>query len=219
MNSMQQAQPIHQPLPALAWRSPARSPASAASSGSSIETGSPHAAGLTSLGLDHRQFTLVKARDNRTALKAALEATRCIGAASIVMDVWGEHRLFDLTTSRRLFLAAKNSGATLLMLRAAAAPAPSAAETRWRIKTAASKVWPANAPGHPRFELSLLRRRSAQSFSNNSWCVEWNSDTRSFALATPNTGPAAKPALPRGVVPLSPHRQVDEECKDLRRAS
>jgi protein ImuA len=190
---------------------------------SSIETGSPHAAGLTSLGLDHRQFTLVKARDNRTALKAALEAARCTGAASIVMDVWGEHRLFDLTTSRRLFLAAKNSGATLLMLRAAAVPAPSAAETRWRIKTATSKAWPANAPGHPRFELSLLRRRSAQTFSNNSWCVEWNSDTRSFTLATPNAntnaGLAAKPALPRAVVPLPPHRQVDEEREDLRHAS
>jgi protein ImuA len=179
-----------------------------------LESGFPSAAGLASLGLDPRQFIIVKARDSLAALKAALEGARCSGLSSLVLDVWGEHRLFDLTNSRRLFLATKQSGATLLMLRTAAKPSPSAAETRWRVKAAASKAWAANAPGHPRFDLTLLRARAAQSFSDNSWCVEWNSDTRSFNLADRTAGTA----LPRPVVPVSSHRQVDAGEQPLRRA-
>jgi protein ImuA len=177
-----------------------------------MENGAPHGAGLTSLGLDPHQFIMVKARNSLTALKAALEGARCAGLSSIVLDVWGEHRLFDLTNSRRLFLAAKQSGCTLLMLRAAAKPTPSAAETRWRVRSLASRAWAANAPGYPRFELALLRSRSIQSFSDNSWCVEWNSDTRSFNLADRT----AQPALPRLMVPLSAHREMDAEQQGLR---
>jgi protein ImuA len=178
-----------------------------------VETGAPYAAGLTSLGLDHRQFIIVKAKDSLSALKAALEGARCGGLSSLVVDVWGDHRLFDLTNSRRLFLAAKQSGATLLMLRASATPSPSAAETRWRVKAAASKAWVANAPGYPRFDLALLRNRTSSSFSDNSWCVEWNSDTRTFAIADR----AAGPALPRAVVSIPVNRQVDADEQAFRR--
>jgi protein ImuA len=179
-----------------------------------METGAPYGAGLASLGLDTRQFIIVKARDSLAALKAALEGARCAGLSSIVLDVWGEHRLFDLTNSRRLFLAAKQSGVTLLMLRSAAMPSPSAAETRWRVKAMASRPWTANAPGYPRFELALLRNRGLHAFSDNSWCVEWNSDTRCFNLADRT----ARSTLPRPVVPHPANRQVDASEQSLRRA-
>jgi protein ImuA len=178
-----------------------------------LEAGAPSAAGLASLGLDHRRFILVEARDMLSALRAALEGARCAGLYSLVLDVWGEHRVFDLTASRRLSLAAQKSGVTLFVLRASAQPAASSAETRWQVKAAPSKAWAANAPGFPRFELTLLRDRSfSSSVANASWCVEWNSESRSFNLAAEDT---IRPPLSRPVVPLPVNRQA----WDYRRAS
>jgi protein ImuA len=178
-----------------------------------FETGAPSAAGLASLGLDHRRFVLVEARDMLSALRAALEGARCAGLSSLVLDVWGEHRVFDLTASRRLFLAAQTSGVTIFILRASAQPSASSAETRWQVKAAPSKAWVANAPGFPRFELTLLRNRSfSAGVANASWCVEWNSETRSFNLAGEDT---IRSPLSRPVVPFPVNRQA----ADYRRAS
>ena len=178
-----------------------------------LETGAPSAAGLASLGLDHKRFILVEVRDMLQALRAALDGARCAGASSLVLDVWGEHRVFDLTASRRLFLAAQKSGVTIFVLRASAKPAASSAETRWQVKAAPSNAWTANAPGFPRFELTLLRSRSfSASAANASWCVEWNSEIRSFNLAGED---AIRPPLSRPVVSIPINRQAG----DYRRAS
>ena len=67
--------------------------------------------------------------------------------------------LLDLTASRRLALAAEQSGVTLLMLRLEAEPVPSAADTRWAVSAAPSQALEANAPGPPQLEIELLRRR------------------------------------------------------------
>ena len=173
-----------------------------------LETGVPSAAGLASLGFNHRQFILVEARDMLSALRAALEGARCAGLSCLVLETWGEHRVFDLTASRRLFLAARQSGVTLLALRASAAPVPSSAETRWQVKAAPSRALLSNAPGFPRFELTLLRDRTFPTgVVNVSWYVEWNSETRSFTLAGEET---SRPSLSRPVVPGPVNRQAGE---------
>ncbi len=173
-----------------------------------FEMGAPSAAGLASLGLDHRQFVLVEARDMLAALRAALEAARSTGIASLILDVWAEHRVFDLTASRKLLLAAQKSGVTVFILRTAAKPAPSSAATRWQVKAARSRSWLANAPGFPRFELTLLRSRSfSASAANASWCVEWNSETRNFNLAHEEN---IRAPLSRPVVSLPVNGQIGE---------
>ena len=89
---------------------------------------------------------------------ARLRCAGCGGAG----DVWGEARQLDLVASRKLTLAAQSSGVTALLLRVAAQPAPSTAETRWIVRAAHS---PPSAPwsawGAPVFD--------AQPHSQPSW--------------------------------------------------
>jgi protein ImuA len=115
-----------------------------------------------------------------------------------VIELWGEPRPLDLTASRRLAMAAESSGVTTLLLRIAAAPAPSAAQTRWRVAAAPSLPLAANAPGHPAFDLELMRQRGGP--EGLRWQVEWNRETRILA-------DAAAPLL-GAVVPLAEHRPV-----------
>ena len=55
---------------------------------------------------------------------------------------------------------------------------PSAAQTRWRIGAAPSRPLPANAPGFPSFDVSLLRHRGG--IAEFDAQVEWDRDQRSF---------------------------------------
>ncbi len=57
---------------------------------------------------------------------------------AVVLEVWGEARQLDLVASRKLTLAAQASGVTCLVLRVAAEPQPSTAETRWIVRAAHS---------------------------------------------------------------------------------
>ena len=72
----------------------------------------------------------------------------------------GKCPALDLTASRRLALAAEQSGVTLFLLRLEAQPVPSAADTRWTVGAAPSRSLEADAPGPPMFEIELLRRRA-----------------------------------------------------------
>lgn len=86
--------------------------------------------------------------------------------------------------------------ADLLLVRANAAPAPSAAETRWSIASAASASMPANAPGRPAFRARLLRSRAGA--PPGEWMLEWDREARTFVVPTPSGGvvpvPADRPA-------------------------
>jgi protein ImuA len=98
-----------------------------------------------------------------------------------------------LTASRRLVLAAEQSGVTLFLLRLDAEPVPSAADTRWAISAAPSQALEAKAPGAPMFEIELLRRRAGP--SGMRWRLEWNRDRLIFR----------EPTLP-GAMPLPSSR-------------
>ena len=72
------------------------------------------------------------------ALRVAADGLACNALGAVVTEIWGETRAFDLVASRKLTLAASQSGVTAVMLRLAARPAVSTAETRWIVRAAHS---------------------------------------------------------------------------------
>jgi len=151
-----------------------------------VETGQLYAPGFVELGLDPDRLILIRARDAAGVLRAGAEAARCPAVGAVLMEPWGEPKASDLTTTRRLSLAAGRSGVTLLMIRIAARPMPSAAMTRWAVRAGASGPIETNAPGPPAFAATLLRHRAG--LPARTWHVEWDRDRRSFSGATPLSG-------------------------------
>ncbi len=142
-----------------------------------VESGAIYPPGLINFGISPHHFTLVRARDVRGVLQAALDAARCASLSAIIAEFRGDARAYNLTASQRLAFAAKSSGIALLLLRHAAVPLASAAETRWSVKGLASRPF-AHAPGRPAFNITLLRHRGG--LAGQTWSVEWNHDTKSF---------------------------------------
>ena len=158
--------------------------------------GTIHGPGLLELGGDPDSLLLAQAADAKALLKGAADAARCAGLGALVVECWGKCIGLDLTPSRRLALAAEQSGIVLLLLRLEAEPSPSAADTRWAVSAAPAEALEANAPGVPTFEIELLRRRSGS--SGMRWRLEWDRDRLIFR----------EPALPGAVVPLPARRPV-----------
>lgn len=160
------------------------------------EIGRPHGVGLAAFGADPDRLILVRAANQIGGLQAAREALRCPPVGAVLLEFWGASRALDLTATRRLALAAGQSGVTLFTIRLGACPAPSAATTRWSVAAAASIPLEANAPGRPAFAITLLRHRAG--LPGRTWHVEWDCDRVSFV------DPA--PPLSRPVVSVPPRR-------------
>lgn len=179
-----------------------------------------HAPGLAEIGLHPAQIILGVMPDPLAVLRAAADVVRCPEVGVAVVELWRSPRLLDLTASRRLALAAEASGVTVIGLRIAAAPSPSAAQTRWQVAAAPSLPMEANAPGYPAWSIELLRQRGRP--AGGRWRVEWNreqaclADASSFDGAGARAGSAA--ALSRAVLPLSAGRPAHPATAPLRRA-
>ena len=156
--------------------------------------GSVHGPGLIELGGDPDSLVLGQAPDTKALLRVAADAARCPGLGALIVETHGRCPDLDLTASRRLALAAEQSGATLFLLRLAAEAVPSAADTRWAVGAAPSQALEADAPGAPNFDIELLRRRSGP--AGMRWRLEWNRDRLIFI----------DPALPGAVVSLPSRR-------------
>ena len=158
-----------------------------------MESGALSMSGLAELGLDPRRVVTVRAADVDAALRTAADALACDALGAVVLEVWGETRQLDLVASRKLTLAAQASGVTGLLLRVAAEPAPSTAETRWIVRAAHSppaSLW--NAWGAPVFDAQLVRNRHGPV---GRWIMEWKCDECLFAKPAADPQPvAAAPA-------------------------
>lgn len=154
-------------------------------------SGRLYAPGMAELGLDPNRLVLGVLPDEVALLKSAVDGVRCTELGAVVIECRGNPRALDLTASRRLSVAAEKSGVTALMLRIDAQPVPSAADTRWAVRSAESVALEANAPGHTMIEIELLRRRAGP--AGMRWRVEWDRDQCLFR----------DPALSGAVVPLS----------------
>jgi protein ImuA len=158
-----------------------------------LESGALSMSGLCELGLDPRLVVTVHAADAETALRATADALACDAVGTVVLEVWGETRQLDLVASRKLTLAAQTSGVTALLLRVAAEPAPSTAETRWIVRAAHSppgEAW--SAWGAPVFDATLVRNRHGPV---GRWIMEWKCDECLFREPSAYPQPvAAAPA-------------------------
>src|SRR6267142_2446127 len=172
-----------------------------------IESGALSMSGLAELGLDPRCVVTVRAADVDTALRTAADALACDAVGVVVLEVWGQARQLDLVASRKLTLAAQASGVTGLLLRVAAEPQPSTAETRWIVRAAhsppaapslpaassmpAAALMPAapwSAWGAPVFDAQLVRNRHGPV---GRWIMEWKCDECLFAKSTAVAQPVA----------------------------
>ncbi|MBV9572279.1 MAG: DNA repair protein [Alphaproteobacteria bacterium] len=171
---------------------------------SALEAGETHAQGLCELGGDPDRVLMLRAPDAKSVLRAASEGLHCKGIGVVLIEPWGEARMFDLLASRRLTLAAQQHGATAIVLRLGARPQPSAAETRWIVKSAESpdeEDW-----GRPRFTAALVRNRHGPC---GEWVMEWDCNNGIFC---------EPPAHYRAVAAEAFHRSPEAAMEGLRQA-
>lgn len=169
-------------------------------------SGQLYAPGFRELGGEADGLLLAVAPDPVMLLRGAADAARCAGLSAVLVECRGDPRVLDLTATRRLTLAAEQSGVPVLLLRIDAEPAPSAADTRWRIRAAPSRALEADAPGMPAFDVELLRQRAGQ---GGRWRVEWDREQSRFR----------EPALSGLMVPLPQHRSVAGDAPPIRRSA
>ena len=176
----------------LAWRVSAKRPLLwVRQDFAEIESGALSMSGWRELGLDPRLVVMVRAHDVETVLRTAADALACDALGAVVLEIWGETRQFDLVASRKLTLAARMSGVTGLLLRLAAVPMPSTAETRWIVRAAHSpprrEAW-----GAPMLDTKLVRNRHGPV---GHWIMEWKCDECLFRETPAHPQPvAAAPA-------------------------
>lgn len=128
----------------------------------------PYGPGLAAFGIEDHQLLVVRGRNDRDVLWAAEEG---LGARALAA-VFAEVHALDLTASRRLALAARESGVTAFALRPfGTAPAATAALTRWRVTSAQSLGEASDSGvGTACWRLELLRCRNAMP---KAWRVAW----------------------------------------------
>jgi protein ImuA len=170
------------------------------------EGGELYAPGLAEFGADPSAIIQVRVADALSALRAANEALRCCALGAVALDIWAAPKALDLTATRRLARAAALSGTPAFLIRTGAEPVPSAAMSRWRVRTAPSRPLAADAPGFPVFDIALLRHRAG--LAPRRFRVEWDRDQCAFRA----------PALSRAVAAASVHRSAAPAEAPFRRA-
>lgn len=159
------------------------------------EAGLPYGEGLADWGLDPGRVLFVRTRDASALLAAAEDCLKSGALGAVVMSVWGEPKSLNLTATRRLALASRESGTVGLLVRTGAGAQAGAAETRWTISSAPSRPLEAGAPGRPVLTARLEKSRTGA--NPGQWMMEWRSDARGFGEAETISG---------GLVPLAGQR-------------
>ena len=158
------------------------------------ESGDVAMPGFVELGLDPRFIVAVRADNAEMALRATADGLACNALGAVVTELWGEPKAFDAVASRKLTLAAGTSGVTGVMLRLAATPEVSTAETRWVVRAARSPPSSSRAIawGAPVFDAELVRNRHGQT---GRWIMHWNCDAHLFEQAIDQAAPVV-PVVP-----------------------
>ena len=148
----------------------------------SLGEGDLYPPGLASFGLDPARVILLSAPSPAELLWAMEEALRSQALAGAL----GEVDRVDLTTSRRLQLAASAGGGVgFLLLRADRPAAPvSAATLRWRVGALPEGAW----------KVELLRQRAGRP---GAWVLERNDETDRFSVVAELGDGSAAPTARR----------------------
>lgn len=159
------------------------------------ETGLPYGEGLSDWGLDPARMLFVRTRDAAGLLAAGEDALKSGALGAVVLSVWGSPKALNLTATRRLALAARESGSAAILVRSGLADQAGPAETRWTITSAPSRAFEDGAPGRPALTVRLDKNRTGA--KPGQWVMEWRNDERRFADLASVSG---------GVVPLVAQR-------------
>ena len=139
--------------------------------------GRPYGHGLYRLGVDPGRLVLVETGSDQEALWAIEETLRSRVQPAMVTGAL-EKRL-DLTTSRRLNLAAAALATPLALASAKKTAGTSAAATCWRIGAMPAARDRFGSLSHPRWSVDLERCRQGRP---GKWVVEWNHVAHRFSL-------------------------------------
>ena len=150
------------------------------------ESGAPYGPGLEAFGLAPERLLTVAAARSRDLLWAMEEALRCRAVAAAIGEL--RHGEIDSVAVRRLSLAAAESGALALLLRASPPHDASTAATRWIVSAAPNAG----------IAVELTRNRRGPL---GAWTLQWSDEDERFVLAAP-AQPVAAPAADR------PHRKI-----------
>jgi protein ImuA len=150
------------------------------------ESGAPYGPGLESFGVVPEHLLTVAAARTRDLLWAMEEALRCRAVGAVIGEL--RHGEIDSVAVRRLSLAASESGALALLLRASPPHDASTAATRWIVGAALNAS----------LAVELTRNRRGPL---GAWTLQWSDEDERFVLATP-AQPVAAPAADR------PHRKI-----------
>ncbi|SFX96911.1 protein ImuA [Paracoccus pantotrophus] len=156
------------------------------------------APGLEQSGLAPDRVIFVEAGDDKAVLACLEEGLRHGGLGAVVGDV----ARLPMVASRRLHLAAKESGTIGIALRrwrrqleASDFGQPTAAMTRWRISSLPSKTLPVPGVERPRWRVELIRARAGETYETE---LEACDGTGHLGLpADLAGGPAAAAGWPR----------------------
>ena len=152
------------------------------------ESGAPYGPGLDTFTLRPERLLTVAVGHRRDLMWTMEEALRCRAIGAVIGEV--RHGALDAVGVRRLSLAATQSGALALMLRASPTRDASTAATRWIVSAAPSAPSNSFEFGAPRFAAQLVRNRRGPT---GSWIFEWRDNDERFILAT-HAVPVAAPA-------------------------
>ena len=141
------------------------------------EFGAPYGHGLQQLGRDVGRLILIDAKTDKDALWAIEETLRSQAAPGLVAGV--VEKSLDLTSSRRLNLAAAAHATPLALLRTAAGTTTSAAATRWRIAAAPAARDRYGTFAEARWNVALERCRNGRP---GHWLIEWNHVAHRFRV-------------------------------------
>ncbi|MEZ5935743.1 MAG: hypothetical protein R3F54_28310 [Alphaproteobacteria bacterium] len=168
----------------------------------SAEFGQLYGPGLKAFGLPPERFLMVTGRRDADCLWAMEQGL----ASRSLLAVVGQVGRADLIASRRLSLAAKAHGTFCFLLPIRHGRDPSAARTRWRIRSAESRPdhLDPEGLGKPAWHLELERSPHGQT---GHWTVEWDHAAHHFSLVSKaGDQPAAAAAARRS----SPDKTASE---------
>lgn len=192
------------------------------------EDGAPYPQGIAMMAgkvmagnaFDPARIIMLRTRDSRSTLWAMEQGLRCPGLDTVLAEVTGLAGACDLTASRRLVLAAREGGATGLLVQAGSGARDlkiaSAARTRWLIGAHPSRRGLAGEPGRAAWRLHLARHRGGR---EGRWLREWDHEHGRFSAIGAGEAEAASrsgasQAL-SGDLPALPRERADQARRAL----
>jgi protein ImuA len=138
------------------------------------ESGRLYGIGLENFGLPLARLLIVRVPHPRDVLWVTEEALGCRGIATVIAVVARDP---DLTATRRLSLAVRDSGGLGVLIRERSTPYASAALTRWRVAAAPSRPDAFGGIGRTAFDLTLTKNRHGP---GGRWTILWDHHERAF---------------------------------------